>query len=53
MVFTGGAVMATTATDWFAAFGAWLAPFLAPLGRLEQRRWATGYQQGLLGPGER
>src|SRR5688500_10629803 len=46
-------VMTTTPTDWQAAFEAWLAPFLARLGRAEQRRWAPVYLQGLLGPGER
>jgi SRSO17 transposase len=45
--------MTSTTTDWRAAFGAWLAPFLARLGRAEQRRWAPVYLQGLLGPGER
>ncbi len=49
-------VMTTTPTDWQAAFEAWLAPFLARLarlGRVEPRRWAPVYLQGLLGPGER
>ena len=32
---------------------AWLAPFLAALPRVEQRRWAPLYVQGLLLPGER
>ena len=45
--------MTTTTTDWRAAFEEWLAPFLARLGRVEQRRWAPVYLQGLLGPGER
>ena len=45
--------MTTPTTDWRAAFEAWLAPFLARLGRVEQRRWAPIYLQGLLGPGER
>ena len=45
--------MTTTTTDWQAAFEVWLAPFLARLGRVEQRRWAPVYLQGLLGPGER
>lgn len=45
--------MRATTTDWRAAFEAWLAPFLARLGRVEQRRWAALYLQGLLGPGER
>ena len=46
-------VMTTPSPDWQAAFEAWLAPFLARLGRAEQRRWAPVYLQGLLGPGER
>jgi len=45
--------MTTPTADWRAAFEAWLAPFLARLGRVEQRRWAPIYLQGLLGPGER
>ena len=45
--------MTSTTADWRAAFEAWLAPFLARLGRVEQRRWAPVYLQGLLGPGER
>ena len=45
--------MTTTTADWQAAFEVWLAPFLAHLGRIEQRRWAPIYLQGLLGPGER
>jgi SRSO17 transposase len=45
--------MTIPTTDWKAAFEAWLAPFLARLGRVEQRRWAPIYLQGLLGPGER
>lgn len=45
--------MTTTTTGWRVAFEAWLAPFLARLGRVEQRRWAPVYLQGLLGPGER
>ncbi len=45
--------MTTPPTDWQAAFEAWLAPFLARLSRVEQRRWAPVYLQGLLGPGER
>ena len=32
---------------------AWLAPFLAVLGRKTRRVWAPLYLQGLLGPGER
>ena len=45
--------MITADTSWQAEFDAWLAPFLARLGRTEQRRWAPVYLQGLLGPGER
>src|ERR671912_2877278 len=45
--------MASTKGDWQAEFEAWLAPFLARLRRVEQRRWAPVYLQGLLGPGER
>jgi SRSO17 transposase len=39
--------------SWQGEFETWLAPFLARLGRKEQRRWAPVYLQGLLGPGER
>ena len=53
VVFKGGAVMTSTTANWQAAFEAWLAPFLARLGRIEQRHWAPVYLQGLLGPGER
>jgi SRSO17 transposase len=45
--------MTPTPTDWQAVFEVWLAPFLARLGRVEQRRWAPVYLQGLLVPGER
>jgi SRSO17 transposase len=45
--------MTSTTTDWRGAFEAWLAPFLTRLCRVEQRRWAPVYLQGLLGPGER
>jgi SRSO17 transposase len=38
---------------WPAAFARWLRPFLAPLRREAQRRWAPIYLEGLLGPGER
>ena len=53
MFSRGGAAMITADTSWQAEFDAWLAPFLARLGRKEQRRWAPVYLQGLLGPGER
>ena len=33
-----------------AALEAWLAPFLAVLGRKTRRRWAPLYLHGLLGP---
>lgn len=45
--------MRATPSGWRAAFEAWRAPFLARLGRVEQRRWAPVYLQGLLGPAER
>ena len=45
--------MTTAGSDWQAEFDTWLAPFLARLGRKEQRRWAPVYLQGLLGPGGR
>ena len=32
---------------------AWLAPFLAAMGRKTRRTWAPLYLRGLLGPGER
>src|SRR3712207_9554314 len=32
---------------------AWLAPFLALMGRKTRRSWAPLYLRGLLGPGER
>jgi SRSO17 transposase len=45
--------MTAAEMTWQAEFEAWLAPFLARLGRKEQRRWAPAYLRGLLGPGER
>ena len=36
-----------------AALDAWLAPFLAVMGRMTRRRWAPLYLRGLLGPGGR
>ena len=45
--------MTTAEAGWQAEFDTWLAPFLARLGRKEQRRWAPVYLQGLLGPGGR
>src|SRR3712207_1718434 len=38
---------------WQAEFEAWLAPYLARLGRKERRHWAPVYLRGLLGPGAR
>ena len=35
--------MATLEADWQAELEAWLAPFLARLRRVEQRRWAPVY----------
>lgn len=39
--------------DWQEDLRVWLEPFLAALGRSEQRHWAPLYLQGLLGPGAR
>lgn len=39
--------------DWQEDLRLWLEPFLAALGRSEQRHWAPLYLQGLLGPGAR
>ena len=39
--------------DWHDDLRVWLEPFLAALGRAEQRHWAPLYVQGLLGPGAR
>ncbi|GAC1532499.1 MAG: IS701-like element ISBj9 family transposase [Ramlibacter sp.] len=39
--------------DWQEDLRAWLEPFVAALGRSEQRHWAPLYLQGLLGPGAR
>jgi SRSO17 transposase len=36
-----------------AALDAWLAPFLAVMGRVTRRRWAPLYLHGLIGPGGR
>src|SRR3954466_8072953 len=41
------------AEGWEAELGRWLGPFLARLGRKEQRRWAPFYVKGLILPGER
>lgn len=38
---------------WGRELERWFAPFLAHLGRAEQRTWAPLYLRGLLGPGER
>lgn len=40
-------------SDWQEDLRVWLEPFLAALGRSEQRHWAPLYVQGLLGPGAR
>ena len=45
--------MITADINWQAEFEAWLAPFLARLGRKERRHWAPVYLRGLLGPGAR
>jgi SRSO17 transposase len=41
------------ARGWEDELERWLAPFLARLGRKEQRRWAPFYLKGLILPGER
>jgi SRSO17 transposase len=41
------------ADGWEGELERWLAPFLARLGRKEQRRWAPFYLKGLILPGER
>src|SRR4051812_26908628 len=43
----------TSADGWEAELGRWLEPFLARLGRKEQRHWAPFYLKGLILPGER
>src|SRR3954466_471248 len=43
----------SAAEGWEAELGRWLGPFLARLGRKEQRRWAPFYLKGLILPGER
>jgi SRSO17 transposase len=43
----------SAAEGWEAELGRWLGPFLARLGRKEQRRWAPFYVKGLILPGER
>ena len=42
----------SAAEGWEAELERWLGPFLARLGRKEQRRWAPVYLKGLLLPGE-
>jgi SRSO17 transposase len=42
-----------SAEGWGDELQRWLEPFLARLGRKEQRRWAPFYLKGLLLPGER
>ena len=39
--------------DWRDGLRDWVEPFVAALGRSEQRHWAALYLQGLLGPGAR
>ena len=43
----------TDAADQVRDLEAWLAPFLAAMGRKTRRVWAPLYLRGLLGPGER
>jgi SRSO17 transposase len=43
----------TDSTDRIRDLEAWLAPFLAVMGRKTRRTWAPLYLRGLLGPGER
>ena len=43
----------TKAADQVHDLEAWLAPFLAAMGRKTRRTWAPLYLRGLLGPGER
>src|SRR5690349_21663500 len=43
----------SAAEGWEAELERWLGPFLARLGREEQRRWAPFYLKGLILPGER
>ena len=43
----------TLGDGWEGELGRWLGPFLARLGRKEQRRWAPFYLKGLILPGER
>src|SRR5439155_7362296 len=48
-----GAMDGTLGDGWEGELGRWLEPFLARLGRKEQRRWAPFYVKGLVLPGER
>ena len=41
------------ARTWQDELERWLAPFVAGLRRVEQRRWAPVYLKGLILPGER
>src|SRR5690349_13184686 len=43
----------SAAEGWEAELERWLEPFLARLGRKEQRHWAPFYLKGLILPGER
>src|SRR4051794_23237634 len=53
LLATEGAMEGTSADGWEAELGRWLEPFLARLGRKEQRHWAPFYLKGLILPGER
>ena len=46
-------VAMSEARDGLDDLDAWLAPFLAVMGRKTRRTWAPLYLRGLLGPGER
>src|SRR3954454_16570805 len=48
-----GAMDGTLGGGWEGELGRWLGPFLARLGRKEQRRWAPFYVKALILPGER
>jgi SRSO17 transposase len=44
---------ASPMAGWEQDLERWLAPFVAGLRRVEQRRWAPVYLKGLILPGER
>src|SRR3954452_15709725 len=48
-----GAMDGTLGDGWEGELGRWLGPFLARLGRKEQRRWGPFYGKGLILPGDR